>query len=53
MFSSNKATEQVRICKRKLCLFAVKCFVDRGIKLDRAERLSLSLVNVIKYGIQQ
>ena len=28
-----------------ICLFAVKLFEDHGIKLDRAERLSLSIVN--------
>ena len=33
--------------RSKICLFAVKLFEDHGIKVDRAELLSLSIVSII------
>ena len=30
------------ILRNKMCLFSMKLFEDHGIKVDRAERLSLS-----------
>ena len=45
-FNSVRENGQRWHCNIKICLFAVKLFEDHGIKVDRAELLSLSIFEV-------